>query len=81
MNRVENAVTECKNILEQLGLSSSDLGSEETECWEKKASTAQVDVNKEEEKSLMTDNMFNMLGLSEADMQSSSEAWESKTII
>jgi hypothetical protein len=78
-NREEKATTECNNILEQLGLTSSELGSEETECWEKKAST---EVESAADKSLPTDsNVFSMLGLSESDLQASGEAWESKTPI
>lgn len=70
--REERETTESNNILEQLGLTSS----EETECWEKKAST---EVESSTDKSLPSENMFNMLGLSASDLQSSGEAWESKT--
>lgn len=76
-NREERANTECNVILEQLGLTGADVMTEETECWEKKASnTASQSKDKE---SIPTESVFNMLGLSETDIQTTGEAWESKT--
>mmetsp|Transcript_24838 Transcript_24838/g.42047 ORF Transcript_24838/g.42047 Transcript_24838/m.42047 type:complete len:194 (+) Transcript_24838:61-642(+) len=75
--REERANTECNVILEQLGLTGADVMTEETECWEKKASnTASQSKDKE---SIPTESVFNMLGLSETDIQTTGEAWESKT--
>lgn len=64
-------------ILEQLGIT---LESEDVECWERKASTDHH-APASESVELPSDNVFNMLGLSAADMESSGEAWESKKII
>ena len=74
--RGDKAAEECSNILQQLGLSETDLDDEGTEHWEKKA-TSEKEPSIEK---IPDDTVFDMLGLSQSEIQASGEAWESKTI-
>jgi hypothetical protein len=65
--------------MQQLGLTASDVGSEETEIWEKKATTEKVVTPIDD--AMSSDTVFDLLGLSASDVQSSGEAWESKTSV